>query len=188
MTYFKAPEIPEAIAKQIRVKFEVKGTPLLEPFYPEKTDHVIEAIKQRDGYWLETLDKGNPPTMTWREYNEKWIGYSPEYFAEEQGIAVSELDEEADPDLVFEFWLHNPAPTETPSGHVYFLLDGLNLGPTSVVLDEINLDHYLGYLTFRQGQCPGNDLFSVEVSSAPALSALQWNLTEMSMGIKIVLS
>ncbi|WP_142713613.1 hypothetical protein [Fodinibius sediminis] len=185
MTYFVAPSIPSDITKQIRANYEVTGKPLLDPFYPEKVNLVLEAIECGDIFILETVNKGSPPKMSWRAFNEKYVGEDPEFFMKDMGLLLEELDSPADPDIVFDHWLNNPSPSATPSGKVYHLLENLDLGPASVVLDDLELDHLLGHIIFVDGEHPGSNWRGVKISSANAVSALQWKLTQLGKQIKI---
>jgi len=185
MTYFLSPNIPVKIINQIKAFFEVSGKPLLEPFYPRKIENVIEAIECWGSYHLETIEKGSPPQMTWREFSEVYVGVDPKIFVEDMGMSMDDLDKEADPELVLDHWLNGP-PGGTPSGKVYHMLEDLDLGPKSVVLDDLDLDHLLGYVSFIDGECPGKDWRGVRLSSVFAVSALQWKLTELNTGIKII--
>jgi len=186
MEYFISPTIPSEVADQIKLHIEKVGKPLLEPFYPKQIQTVLEAEELKGAFYLSTQVDYQQPILSWIEFNDEYIGEDIEFFTEDMGLSEDELDDEADPDLVYEHWVNNPAPSQTPNGKAYHLLEFFDLGPSSVVLDDLNLDHLLGYISFVDGPQPGSNYRGVTVSSPAALSALQWKLTDLNTGIKIL--
>lgn len=118
-----------------------------------------------------------PPSMTWREYAQKYLDGSLDDLEEGWEITGSQVDEEAPWDVVVDSWIR----TESPNAKAYRLLDSLDLGPGLTGPDAV------GDLVFTDGACPGNDYLGVAADDDITISLLQQRLTDLGTGILLVM-
>jgi len=193
MPYFIVPKIPFEFMRKAKAYFEVSDKPYLE--YSGEYHTIIDAQKFGSSFYLKIgdyeIDEDEivPAGLTRREYAEDYWGYDIEDYKEDYGYTEEELDDEIDPDEVKDEFLENAwggaSRSSSPGGKAYFELVYLNLGEKKITLDDLGEEDLLGFLSFIDGEHPGSDYLGVSVSSALALSALQYRLNELNSKIKI---
>ena len=149
------------------------GEPLLEP--PKIVQEDLIVCTDREG----ELNLGDPwcepPSMSWREYAEKYHGGNLRELIDTWELERLQLDEEAPWDVVADAFIRN----DSPSAKAYRLLESLDLGPELTGRDAV------GGLIFTDGACPGNDYLGVSAESDITLSLLQQRLNDLGTGIRI---
>ncbi|NQV72246.1 hypothetical protein HQ496_03910 [bacterium] len=184
MSYFVTPSIPDWFGKAAQAHYRRTGEALL--LHNANYTKRIEASNCSGKIYLEDPDAPTgPPSMTWREFVEEYVEMTLEDYDVEYDLPESEWDEEADPNQVHDHWVENGARREAASGSAYCMLEFLDLGQQSLLLDDIEIEQILGYIMFIDGDSPGRDVLAVLVSSPTALAALQYRLNELGTGIKI---
>lgn len=183
--------------RKANVYLEVSGKPYLE--YIGEYHTIIDTEKSGDSFYLNIgeyeIDENDivPPGLTHREYAKEYAGWDLNEYKEEYGFTEEELDYEIDPDDVKDEFLENgwgdggSSRNSSPGGKAYFELVDLDLGDRKITLDDLGEEDILGYISFIDGEHPGNGYLGVSASSELALSALQYRLNELKSKIKIQL-
>jgi len=182
--------------RKAKAYFEVSSKPYLE--YIGEYHTIIDAEKSGSSFYLNIgdyeIDEDDivPSGLTRREYAEEYAGWDLEEYKEEYGYTEEELDYEIDPDDVKDEFLENgwgeSSRQSSPGGKAYFELIDLDLGEQKIILDDLGDEDLFGYISFIDGEHPGNDYLGVIASSELALSALQYRLNELNSKIKIELA
>jgi hypothetical protein len=116
-----------------------------------------------------------PPTMTWREYLERyWQGNNDEVEWRENWGDI-DFEAECPPEQVFESWSYH----DWSVAKAYKELDAL-LPDLSDVADDIR-----GELLFIDGPAPGMNYRGVQASSQLSISLLQVELNRLNSGLLI---
>ena len=151
------------------------GEPLLES--PRLVHDELIVCGDRDG----ELNLGDPycelPSLTWREYAEKYHNGCLDELTDGWGLSPSQFDEDAPWNLVADSWCR----TDSPNAHAYHLLDSLDLGA------ELSGPNAVGNLVFTDGACPGNDYLGVSAECDLTVSLLQQSLNDLGTGIRVVM-
>jgi hypothetical protein len=151
------------------------GEPLLEspPLVREElivcTDRCNE-LNLGDPYY-------EPPSMTWREYADRYYGGSLEVLEDGWEISGPAIDEEVPWDVMIDEFIR----TDSANAKAYRMLESLDLGPKLIGPDAV------GSLVFTDGACPGNDYLGVAAEDAITISLLQKRLNDLGTGVLLVM-
>jgi hypothetical protein len=117
-----------------------------------------------------------PPVMTWREYVD-YAGYdSLERFLEDREMSPENLDEEVDPEFLWDGWFMRDGPGPAASD----LLQSLDLGSTLTGKNAV------GGLEFFENSNMVHMWRGVRAVDEVSLSLLQKRLNDLDTGIRIV--
>lgn len=147
--------------------------PLLES--PRIVREELIVCYDRDGELNLGDPYSEPPSLSWREYADKYYGGNLQELEDIWELRRSQFDEEAPWDVVADAWIR----TDSPSAKAYRLLESLDLGP------ELMGRNAVGGLIFTDGACPGNDYLGVSAENDITLSLLQQRLNDLGTGIRI---
>jgi len=166
--------LPFSLARTATVLSQASSTTL-----PDTATKVLFVHDWGDGEWELNLGDPHeqPPTMTVREYIDRYWGGDVEDFALNNGYEDKEvdLDTEMDSCAVLETW----ACTDSPNAKAYELLHAIDLGP------DFYGDDAAGEIIFNNRANPGSDYLGACVPDMESLVLLQHRVAHLGIGIRI---